>query len=416
MRLFDEPVSAPKAYLLGTHRCVPPAETLRRFSPHMRTLGITRLADVTGLDAIGLPVHVAIRPTSRALSTAQGKGLDHDSAKASALMESIESWHAEHTELALVHDSHRALARRHPTADPGALPANAGAAPRRDVPYLWARGWDVLNATWTYVPFELVTSNFVFPPGYRPTFSVTSNGLASGNHALEAVTHAICEVIERDAHTLWSLRAAGDQRASAIDLATVDDAACREVLARLERAGVSVRAWDITSDIEVPAYACQIFEPPGRTRWRTLGPAAGFGCHLSPAVALLRALTEAVQSRLTMISGSRDDLLGRAYDQLGDRDGNRRAWEALSRIDGVVRFSSRAAIDQPTFEGDVEALSARLRRAGITSAIAVDLSRADLGVPVVKVVIPGLEGHSAGIAYRPGARAAAAAGLRGSPA
>lgn len=411
MRLFDEPASAPKTYLLGTHRCVPPAETLRRFSPHMRTLGITRLADITGLDAIGLPVYVAVRPSSRALSTSQGKGFDHDSAKVSALMESIESWHAEHTELALVHDSYRALARRHAAADPGALQANAGATPRRDVPYLWARGWDLLNDTWTHVPFELVTSNFVFPPGYRPTFRITSNGLASGNHALEAVAHAMCEVIERDAHTMWSLRAAGDQRASAIDLATVDDDACREVLALLERASVSVRAWDITSDIEVPAYACQIFEPPGRTRWRTLGAAAGFGCHLSPAVALLRALTEAVQSRLTMISGSRDDLFGRAYDQLGDRDGNQRAWAALSGIEGVVRFGARAALDQPTFEGDVEALSARLRHAGITSAIAVDLSRAELGVPVVKVVIPGLEGHSAGTAYRPGARAAAA--LRG---
>src|SRR5690349_19029304 len=156
----------------------------------MGTLGITRLADITGLDAIGLPVYVAVRPTSRALSTSQGKGLDHDAAKASALMESIESWHAEHTELALIHDSHRALARRHLAADPGALPANAGATPRRDVPYLWARGWDVLNDTWTCVPFELVMTNFVFPPGYRPTFRITSNGLASGNHPLEAVAHA----------------------------------------------------------------------------------------------------------------------------------------------------------------------------------------------------------------------------------
>src|ERR1041384_5820816 len=111
MRLFDDPASAPKTYLLGTHRCVPPAETLRRFSPHMRTLGITRLpgshrprriraapppargrpppaapprrfsphrrargtprlADPPGLEATALPVHVAVRPTSRALSTA----------------------------------------------------------------------------------------------------------------------------------------------------------------------------------------------------------------------------------------------------------------------------------------------------------------------------------------------------------
>src|SRR5262249_42558185 len=91
--LFGQPPAAAKHYLRGTHRAAAPAETLRRFGPCMASVGITRLADITGLDAIGLPVFVAIRPTSRALSTAQGKGLDRDAAKASAMMESIESWH-----------------------------------------------------------------------------------------------------------------------------------------------------------------------------------------------------------------------------------------------------------------------------------------------------------------------------------
>jgi len=76
-------------------------------------------------------------------------------------------------------------------------------------------------------------------------------------------------------------------------------------------------------------------------------------CH--PPSRFLRALTEAVQSRLTMMSGSRDDMFGRAYDQLGDPDGNQRAWEALSRTEGVVRFGSRAVLDCATFEGDIEA-------------------------------------------------------------
>src|SRR5262249_33120742 len=158
-----------------------------------------------------------------------------------------------------------------------------------------------------YVPFELVTANYVFAPGYRPTFRITSNGLASGNHALEAVSHALCEVIERDAHALWSLRSAGERRATVLDLASGDDPPCCHVLELLARAGIAARAWDITSDLGVPAYAAQICEPPERARWRPIGPAAGFGCHLAPGVALMRALSEAVQSRLTMISGSRDD-------------------------------------------------------------------------------------------------------------
>ena len=58
-------------------------------------LGISRLADVTGLDRIGIPVVMACRPNARSLAVSQGKGLDRDAARASALMEAIELYHAE---------------------------------------------------------------------------------------------------------------------------------------------------------------------------------------------------------------------------------------------------------------------------------------------------------------------------------
>src|SRR5207249_2958495 len=84
-----------KGWWQGTHRTVPPAETVARLRPLMAGFGITRLADVTGLDRIGLPVFQAIRPLSRSVSVAQGKGLTADAARASALMEAVETWHAE---------------------------------------------------------------------------------------------------------------------------------------------------------------------------------------------------------------------------------------------------------------------------------------------------------------------------------
>src|SRR5215470_18488677 len=86
---------AVKSYLAGTHRIVAPAQTLeaaRRFFPVM---GITRIADVTGLDTIGLPVVLACRPNSRSIVVAQGKGCDVMAAKASAAMESVEAFTAE---------------------------------------------------------------------------------------------------------------------------------------------------------------------------------------------------------------------------------------------------------------------------------------------------------------------------------
>src|ERR1700742_693684 len=84
-----------KQYLAGTHRQVDPAHTLARVQPLLATMGITRVANVTGLDTIGIPVVMVCRPNARSLSVSQGKGLTLDAAKASGLMESIELYHAE---------------------------------------------------------------------------------------------------------------------------------------------------------------------------------------------------------------------------------------------------------------------------------------------------------------------------------
>ena len=84
-----------KRYTTGTHRVFAPEETLERMRPHWRKLGVTRFADVTGLDRIGIPVIMAIRPNSRSVAVSQGKGVHLAAAKASALMETVETWHAE---------------------------------------------------------------------------------------------------------------------------------------------------------------------------------------------------------------------------------------------------------------------------------------------------------------------------------
>src|SRR5215470_16618299 len=92
-RLLDGEL--PKTFRRGTHRTVAPEETLARVRPHMAAFGITRLGNITGLDRIGIPVAVAVRPNSRSVSVSQGKGLELPQAMASALMEACEGFHAE---------------------------------------------------------------------------------------------------------------------------------------------------------------------------------------------------------------------------------------------------------------------------------------------------------------------------------
>jgi len=381
----------PKEYRHGTDRVVDPELTLARARPHLATMGITRIANVTGLDYIGLPVVMVCRPNSRALAVSQGKGLTLAAAKVSGLMESVESYHAERITLPLTLGSYDDLRSSHRLVDVALLNRPRDSAFSPSLPLLWVEGYDLLQREPVWVPYETVHANFTTP---RPTgsgcFSQTSNGLASGNHLLEAISHGIGEVIERDATTLWGLAETAAQHTTRLDLDTVDDPGCREVLDRLERAGMAVAAWEITSDVGVPTYLC-MFADPAAAAMGYVENYKGYGCHPTHRIALLRALTEAVQMRLTIISGSRDDL-----DPVHYR-GHIQQPEAPQQLDWLEapgplrRFGQTPQCDAGTFDEDVAWQLERLRAAGLERVVVVDLTKPEIGLPVVRVLIPGLE-------------------------
>jgi ribosomal protein S12 methylthiotransferase accessory factor len=353
-------------------------------------MGITRVGDVTGLDRVGLPVVMVVRPNSRALSVSQGKGLTTEAAKASGIMESIETYHAERIEQPLRFASWRHLRARVPVADVDRLPLLRDGRFNSDLEIPWIEGDDLLQGQPVWVPFECVHTDFREPPPlWSGSFLASSNGLAAGNHSLEATCHGIAEVVERDAMTWWSLKEYGDQRETRLDLATVDDEACRGVAARLEAAGLLVAVWDMTNDVGVPAFACTILESEDEPLCPMVA-ASGHGCHPSRAIALVRALTEAAQARLTAITGSRDDLLPEVYAR--HRDPARLRAHRLA----VAGPAARDLQTVPTFEGatfdeDRAFLLERLRHVGVEQVICVDLTQPRFGIPVVRIVIPGME-------------------------
>jgi ribosomal protein S12 methylthiotransferase accessory factor len=375
----------------GTHRARSPAATLRAYSPFMPQMGITRLANITGLDRIGIPVYVAIRPNSRSLAVSQGKGIDGDHAKASALMESMELWHAEHIDAPMRVESYWVLAEETKVADVFRLPRRGGASLRPELPIPWIQGYDLLQAEPTWVPFEVTSMNTVLALTAPPTYFTSSNGLASGNNLLEALLHALLEVIERDSLAEWSDLPPERRAATKVDVTTISDPECREMLERYERARQEVSLWDITSAIlGLPAYMCVIGDQDESGPWRTLGLFRGYGCHTDARVALARALAEAAQSRLTIISGSREDNPPSSYAAAKES-----RYVALQRAfffkdKGTVSFAARPGMFTPTFEGDIEVVLQGLRRRGIEQAVFVDLTKPTLGIPVVKVTVPGL--------------------------
>jgi len=402
---FDFPTGrTPKGYFTGTQRTRSPEQTLAAYSKFMPMMGITRLANVTGLDRIGLPVCVAFRPNSRTLSTSQGKGQTLAAAKVSALMESIESWHAERISAPLLYESATALAARARVADVAALPLRADAAFYPERPIYWIESHDLISGQPTWVPFDTVAVNFVKQPGHKPQFLESTNGLSSGNHLVEATIHGLCEVIERDATTLWEAVPQAARKARQVQLHTITDPALMAVIDALEANGVVLAVWDITTDIGVPTFTCACVEDPDSEHWRPVGVASGHGTHLVPEIALSRAIHEAIQCRLTTISGSRDDMYPADYLKYGDRAYHARVIDELRTVPAPLPYAPARLPLSDCFEDDLQTILGQLRAAGVEAVLVVDITRPEVGIPVVKVVVPGLEPFHTQL-YVPGARA-----------
>lgn len=386
----------------GTDRTVSPEETLARVQHLFPLVGITRVANLTGLDHIGVPVTAAYRPNARAVAVSQGKGLTLAAAKASCVMEAIETFHAERMTNAL-----RAASLREMLAQPHRLDAEG--LPRTDhpldldAPMLWTQGRDLLGNRDVWVPWEVVHTDYTRSPLVASgMFACTSNGLASGNHLLEAVSHGICEIVERDANALFHVASPAWQRSRRVDLASVTGGPCRELLDRFERAGVTVMLWDATSDVGIASFICRLADAHERA-FAPVIPISGSGCHPRREIAALRAMTEAAQGRITRIASAREDLAEGLYDPA----------EARTAIGRFLRTAAdaptRAFPESPDFEsstiaGDVAWELKHLHAASLRQVVVVDLTRPELGVPVVRVVVPGLEGTHEHAGLLPGSR------------
>ena len=356
--------------------------------------------DLTGLDRLRVPVFAAYRPNSRSLAVFQGKGVTPAAAKASALMEATETFCAEAAAPPLRLATIGEIAALGAVVDTPALPRTRATPLRPREAILWATATDIVTAAPVFLPFEIVHANYTAgTPANSGIFSATTNGLASGNDYLEAVAHALYELVERDAIALWSLSDAAARAARVLDLHSVASAACRDLLRQFDEADIDVVVWDITTDIGLPAFHCLIAD---RDTSAT-DPEIGSGCHPSREVALMRALSEAVQTRATWIAGARDDFEPRDYAE-GARDRRLATSRDWLSARPCVDFASVPDWDNAFLRDDIGQAVAALRRVGLDQVLACDLTHPGIGIPVARVVAPGLEGVCEERGYRPGPR------------
>jgi ribosomal protein S12 methylthiotransferase accessory factor len=393
-----------KRYRLGTHRLVAPEETISLVRPHLAALGITRIGKVTGLDFIGIPCIIAIRPAARNLTVTHGKGLTDEAAFASGLMEALECSCADTIKTPAAMASIEAAAADSAFLLPSGMmlrpPPPAAALP-------WTEGRDLFTDRGKLVPSELVFADFSAPAsagqGY---FIVTTNGLASGNGREEALLHALCEVIERDAVALWTTARRANADTPTLAPESLAGAACRSLLDLLANCGLRFEIWDVTSDIAVPCYVC-VIDDSHLGGPACLGRVLGSGCHPNAEVALCRAMTEAAQCRLTIIVGARDDVEQDIYRMMGCNS----LFAAI--LPKTVRrqttgFEDRS-IDTDTVAGDLDAVLDRLTARGIETVLGAELPCPIAAVSCMRVLVPELEGMFEKSWYRPGRRARALA-------
>ena len=371
-----------KRHRVGSHRALPPEETLARITPHLRSFGITRAADVTGLDLLGIPVYCAVRPRGGLLQVANGKGLRDIDAKVSALMEAIEYWHAEHPPAELLRASYEALAATAPACPPDALPwFRGGAFDARRLVLPWVLGDDLGDGAPIWVP---AGAAWDLEPRL---FEWSTNGLASGNTLAEATLHALLEVYER--HALARLLDADGavdlDVAEVLDLADAPGPSLGALRARIEAAGLRAVLLRVPSGGPIEVFAAALLDRDAFAASTLVN--LGYGAHLCHEVAAVRAITEAAQQRATYIHGSRDDLPRRGYDEAPKR----RLYDRFAALSPGRPWSDLADASTGDLDDDLALALAALPGAGLGACRRIVLSPPELPVTVVKVLVDGAE-------------------------
>jgi ribosomal protein S12 methylthiotransferase accessory factor len=388
--------------------------------PLASRIGVTRLADITDMDALRVPNYSAVLPgTEDYIWVYSGKGPTKEHAKASAVMESIERYSSLPAggPRNFTRSSYSDLSKNHRVLHPGEIVEPVRFEYLDDMVMDWLPGHDLLSDEEVMVPATVALFRYSpGPPAVNPFSYFHTNGLASGNVIEEAICHALCEVIERDAMSLAELRAsaipfhilrtlvnslssAGFQVPSIkadrfvddpgvfpdVDIDQVDFQPARDLVEKFRQAGVSLMIKDITSGIGIPTFNASSVEWVSHDYGYL---AEGHGTHPDARIALLRAITEVSQTRAANIQGARDDLRKIRYGESNTDD--QRAWQFMPSKNRV-EFSKIATSFNEDILDDIKLLLSRLKAAKLSRVIIVDLTNPEIGIPVVRAVVPGLE-------------------------
>lgn len=240
----------------------------------------------------------------------------------------------------------------------------------------WSPVWSLRDQRFRYLPTSLMYF-FYRGPG---EINADSNGCAAGNTLAEAIVQGFLELVERDSYAIWWYNRL--QRTE-VDLDSIEDSYIRDLRAMLAENGRRLWVIDITSDLGVPSYVAM-------AHWVENGKdnvEFGSGSHFDSRIALLRAITELNQFLSIGLMGGGDgdksSLDGTTPLRLEEHPYLTPNSKPAIKPDSSTTFSRLDTRDQVAACVDV------VRKAGMDFLV-LDQTRPDIGVPVARVIVPGM--------------------------
>jgi len=363
-------------------RSLPPETTLLNARQWAATAGISEVTDITEFDVLGVPVFVSVRPQARGEAFTFGKGLRPVEAEVGAYMEALEFYFAEPGigDVSTHWGSARDVAG-HERADDAILDFVPLLQREVDLdgPLLLASVQDLESGAERAIPAELIY--YPAPDVGQSLFGSSTNGLASGNSVLEATIQALLELIERD---IWSFEFVRNA-SKLVEAASLPDEV-REIVRRAEQNGLQLKVRTIHNDYGIPFFAAFVFDLNNPSRKTFNG---GWACDLDRDRAVLRAVTEAAQSRVAFIHGGR-----KVPTSPQDQDAERVRRHMLGVSDPQQQVLLTDIPDLAvagTLQQKLDALIAILRRVVQEPIYRIAFTPPDLPLQVVRVVVPLME-------------------------
>jgi YcaO-like protein with predicted kinase domain len=351
----------------------------------LQEFGISRVADLTGLDAVGLPVHSCVRALSETVSIHAGKGLEHAYSRCGAIMEAIEFHAGEHP------TGPFRIARAIELPEEERLPLEDCFPTRSSVvneltPIPWEEAVNIQNGVPKLVPSDLLWLVTRIKDQPLMYVQMGSNGIASGGSVEDAILSGLYECIERDAWTLNQFLLDSGMLLARTPLASTPER-IETCIRKIEAANLRLHLFDITTDYRIPVFSAIILDLSGRCA----GTFGGYGCHLNAEIAAIRAITEAAQARCCYISGARDDLFRRQFLLMKRMD--------QAKLDAMFNelpigspLSEYRTVSFPDVRTELRYLLRLIKQSGISEVFVKEMGTyVDGAVHVVRVFSPQLE-------------------------